>query len=51
MFKPSLAGGCDLGKSKLLSKNDEQFSTVDGEIKLCSFSASVRNTTLTLTLV
>ena len=51
MFKPSLGGGCDLSKTKWLSKNYEQFSALDGEIKFCRFPASVVNTTLTLTLI
>lgn len=51
MLKLSLAGGCDLSKTKWLSKNYEQFSTVDGELKLCHFLASVVDTTLTLTLI
>lgn len=43
MSKPSLAGRCDLIKTKWLSKNYEQFSAVDGEITLYHFSASVVN--------
>jgi len=51
MFKPSLAEGGDFSKTKWLSRSYEQFYAVGGEIKLCHFSASVVNTTLTLTLI